>query len=236
MLYEGHKLRHELKYYINQSVYQTLRNRLKVVIQPDPNMIDEDGYMISSLYFDDLYQSALSDKQDGYRFRKKFRIRCYNNSDNVIKLECKRKYDEYISKTSADLSREEYNSILAGNYDFLGKRSEEVCRELFVYHHTHLLKPVITVEYLREAYVLSQGSVRITFDKDIAASTGEKDMFSPRYSAKGILEPGLMILEVKFDDFIPAYVLQILKTAMTEKCAISKYVMCRTDNRRILFR
>ena len=54
MQYQGHTLRHELKYYINASVYHTLRNRLRVVLKPDPNMKREDGYLISSLYFDDF--------------------------------------------------------------------------------------------------------------------------------------------------------------------------------------
>lgn len=108
MQYQGHTLRHELKYYINASVYHTLRNRLRVVLKPDPNMKREDGYLISSLYFDDLHHSALNEKQSGIRFRKKYRMRCYDRSDALIKLECKYKYDEYISKTSATLSRAEY--------------------------------------------------------------------------------------------------------------------------------
>ncbi len=236
MWYEGHKLRHELKYYINESVYQTLRNRLKVVIEPDPNMKNPEGYIISSLYFDDIYNSALEEKQNGIRFRKKFRMRSYNHSDSLIKLECKRKYDQYISKTSAAFTREEYDAILAGKYDFLAKRNETVCKELFAYHHTLLMKPVVTVEYLREAYILPQGNVRITFDKEISSSVNNFDMFSEEYSTRNVLEPGVIVLEVKFDDFIPTFVQQSLKTAMTEKCAISKYVMCRNEKRRILYR
>lgn len=236
MWYQGHKLRHELKYYINESVYETLRNRLKVVIKPDPNMKNPEGYVISSLYFDDLYNSALEEKQNGIRFRKKIRMRSYDHSDNLIKLECKRKFDQYISKTSAVLSREEYDAIIAGNYDFLAKRKENVCKELLAYHHTVLMKPVVTVEYLREAYILPQGNVRITFDKNISSSVHNFDMFSEEYKTKDVLEPGRMVMEVKFDDFIPTYVQQVLRTAMTEKCAISKYVMCRIEKRRISYK
>lgn len=236
MEYQGQKLRHEIKYYINDSVYHTLRNRLKTVIKPDPYMKRDEGYLISSLYFDDMYHSALEEKQSGIRFRKKFRMRCYDREDCLIKLECKRKYDEYISKTSATLSRAEYDSILNGEYSFLANRKEKVCQELLAYHNLNLLKPVVAVEYLREAYVFPQGNVRITFDKDIASSTGNFDMFAQDYTTRKVLDEGLMVLEVKFDDFIPSFILQILKTAMTDKCAISKYVMCRMDKRRILYR
>ena len=236
MQYQGHTLRHELKYYINASVYHTLRNRLRVVLKPDPNMKREDGYLISSLYFDDLHHSALNEKQSGIRFRKKYRMRCYDRSDALIKLECKYKYDEYISKTSATLSRAEYDAILRNDYGLLASRREEVCRQLLAYHNLRLLQPVVAVEYLREAYVLPQGNVRITFDKDISASTDCFDMFAEDYVTSRVLEKDLIVLEVKYDDFIPSFVLEILQTAMTNKCAISKYVMCRVDKRRILYR
>ena len=59
MLYLGHRLRHEIKYYINKSVYHTLRTRLDTVAGPDPNMKDPQGYLITSLYLDDVYHLSL---------------------------------------------------------------------------------------------------------------------------------------------------------------------------------
>lgn len=236
MQYEGNMLRHEMKYYINKSVYHTLRNRLKTVIFLDPNMKREEGYLVSSLYFDDMYQSALEEKQSGIRFRKKFRIRCYDLEDKYIKLECKKKYHEFISKISVPLTRAEYDCILSGNYEFLGHRKEQVCKELLAYNRTRLMKPKVVVEYMRESYVLPTGNVRITFDKDIAASIGNYNMFSKDYITRKVLEEETMVMEVKFDDFLPAHVISILRTAMTDKCAISKYVMCREEKRRIQLR
>lgn len=236
MEYLGHRLRHEIKYYINDSVYHTLRSRLRTVAGADPNMRDEEGYLISSLYMDDIYHSALEEKAAGIRFRKKYRLRCYNREDGMISLECKRKYGEYISKDSMRLSRGEYDAMLAGDYGFFLSRPETLGREVYALHQTRLLKPAVAVEYLREAYVAEQGNVRITFDKDISASVNEHDMFSERYEVVRALEPGLMVLEVKFDDFLPDAVYQILKTAMTNKCAVSKYVMCRNEKRRVLAR
>lgn len=236
MQYLGHRLRHEIKYYINDSVYHTLRGRLRTVAGAEPNMKEEDGYLISSLYFDDVYHSAMNEKQAGICFRKKYRLRCYNRQDTRINLECKRKYGEYISKDSMAVSRGEYDAMLAGNYDVLMEHPDTVGREVYALHHARLLKPVVAVEYLREAYVLAQGNVRITFDKEISASVNDYDMFSEYYEVKKVLEPGIMVLEVKFDDYLPDMIYQILKTAMTNKCAISKYVMCREEKRRILAR
>lgn len=235
MKYEGNTLRHELKYYINESVYHTIRNRLKVIINADSNMKSDEGYLITSVYFDDIHKSAMSEKISGSRFRKKFRIRCYDRDDSLIKLECKSKFDEYISKISASLTREEYNQILSGDYDFLFNRDEKVCKELLVYNRINLLKPVVTVEYEREAYVLKEGNVRITFDKDISVSTATLDMFDESFATSKVLPEKVMVLEVKYDDYLPSKVLSLLKTAMTEKCAISKYVMCRENKRRTKF-
>lgn len=233
MKYEGHTLRHELKYYINYDVYHVLRKRLREVIQMDKNMPDEEGYLVSSIYFDDMYHSAVEEKIAGTRFRKKFRIRSYELNNQLIRLECKSKYNEYISKTSAKLSLEEYNRIMNGNYDNLIKREEQVCKELFCYNRTKLLKPVVVVEYRREAYISPLGNVRITFDKEISSSTGTLDMFSPNYHTSKVLPDDIMVLEVKYDDYIPSHILSILQTAMTDRCAISKYVMCREEKRRV---
>ncbi len=236
MEYLGHQLRHELKFYINSGVYHTLRARLSAVAAPDPNMPDPEGYLVTSLYFDDIYHSAMAEKEAGHQFRKKFRFRCYNRSDAHILLECKRKYNEYIAKESVPLSRLEYDSVLSGDYDFLLSSSSSLCRELYARHHAQFLRPVVTVEYLREAYVAQEGDVRITFDKDVSASVGEYDMFSESCEVRKVLERGRMILEIKYGSYLSDAIAQVLQTAMTERCAISKYVMCREEKRRLLFR
>ena len=233
MQYEGQKLRHELKYYINEGVYLTLKNRLKYITYPDENMVNEEGYIISSVYFDDIYKTAYDEKNSGVRFRKKFRIRAYDYSDKVIKLECKSKFDEYISKRSATLSRAEYDSILKGDYGFLAQREEVICKELLAYNRTRLLKPVVTVEYLREVFVYPHGNVRITFDKDISASVNTVDMFSPDYITTKVLPEKMMVLEVKYDDYLPANVQRVIGMATSNRSAISKYVMCRENNGRV---
>lgn len=235
MQYEGHTLRHEYKYYINYDVYYVLRDRLKKVIQMDENMPDENGYLISSIYFDDMYHSAVEEKIAGTRFRKKFRIRSYELDNRLIRLECKSKYNEYISKIGAKLSLAEYNQIMQGDYTCLIKRKEQVCQELFCYNREKLLKPVVVVEYRREAYVSPLGNVRITFDKDISASTQTLDIFSENYHTKKVLPDDIMVLEVKYDDYLPVHIKNILQTACTDRCAISKYVMCREEKRRVNF-
>ena len=196
MQYQGKTLRHEFKYYINYDIYYVLRSRLQNVLYKDEHMPDDEGYLISSLYFDDMYDSALKEKISGTRFRKKFRIRSYELNDTFIRLECKSKFDEYISKTSAKLTKEEYMNILNGDMEFLLYRKERVCQELYGYYLTKRLRPSVVVEYRREAYIYPYGNVRITFDKNISASTRDLDMFSPKYHTAEVLDDDIMVMEV----------------------------------------
>lgn len=233
MEYKGHKLRHEYKFYINSFVYHELRERFRYVLDVDRYMKDENGYLISSLYFDDIYHSAMEDKINGTPFREKYRIRIYNHDDDLIKLECKRKFNQYISKQWARISREEYDRILNGDYEFLISRPEEVCRKLYANQTAKLMRPVTVVEYQREAYVHPLGNVRITFDKNISASIGDLDIFHMNYETVRVPLEEMMVLEVKYDDYIPDYIWRIIQTDRMAKCAISKYVMCRDINRKV---
>ncbi len=235
MKYQGHALRHEYKYYLNYDGYLILRDRLRTVVGADPHMPDENGYLISSLYFDDMQFSAMREKISGTRFRKKFRIRCYGRDDSLIRLECKSKFNEYISKEGATLTRAEYDGILRGDYGDLIIRPEQVCRELYAYHSSKLLRPTVVVEYRREAYISPLGNVRITFDKEIAASAGSLDVFEDHFTTVRVLPEDLMVLEVKYDDYLPDHIGSLLRGFCADKCAISKYVMCREEMRKEKF-
>ncbi|MCE5168931.1 VTC domain-containing protein [Paenibacillus profundus] len=92
----------------------------------DQNSVDEHGYHIRSLYFDNIYESALHDKVDGILNRRKYRIRIYNKSDAVIKLERKSKWNEYVAKESAPMTRSEFERLYRGDAEFLREADSEL--------------------------------------------------------------------------------------------------------------
>jgi len=59
--------RHELKYFINQAELEALRARLRPVMHLDSHCRNGEPYVIRSLYFDDIDDSAYYDKVDGER-------------------------------------------------------------------------------------------------------------------------------------------------------------------------
>lgn len=94
------RYRHELKYLINEGEHAALACRMAPVFKLDKHA-RAGGYTIRSLYFDDYCNSAYEEKDAGILMRKKYRVRIYNGSDKVIKLERKKKYGSWIYKEDA---------------------------------------------------------------------------------------------------------------------------------------
>ena len=233
MIVKQQKFRHEFKYYINLKTYQILKQRISIFAKRDENTHRDEGYLVSSLYFDDYRNSALNDKIDGDRFRKKYRIRVYERETGIIKLESKSKLDSWTAKESIYLSFEEYQKILEEDYDFLIQKEEPLSRELYALIKTRLLKPKVIVEYDREAYVIDEGNVRLTFDKQLRSSINGLDIFDPNVIYSSALPDELMVFEVKYDDFIPNYIRALINEQSMQRYAISKYVICKKRRERV---
>lgn len=222
--------RHEMKYYISQNERQAMIQRLKAVLPLDENG-SEKGYTIRSLYFDDYWMSACEEKNAGTDSRKKFRIRIYDYGDKVIKLECKEKQGSYIHKEAASLTREETEWILSGNYGFLLKRAEAVCRRFYTECTMNLMHPAVIVDYEREAFVCKQGDVRITFDNDVRSAWMEYALFDSGLPAYAVLPPDQLIMEVKYTEFLPEWIRTVVSPDSAQMSAASKYTMCMEKKR-----
>lgn len=218
--------RHELKYLISEPEWALLRQRLLPLIPRDPHAGRTGEYHIRSLYFDDYWNSAYEEKELGALTRRKYRIRVYNCSDRVIRLERKSKYGQYILKESAPLTREETEAILDGEYAFLQKSGHNLLREFYVECTSRILRPRVIVDYDREPFVMEAGEVRLTFDKHVRAGFGRFLLFDPELPTVEAVGGGEMILEVKFTRFLPAQVRRLLPPRASQLTAASKYVLC----------
>lgn len=187
-----------------------------------------DGYHIRSLYFDDLYDSAIKDKLSGVQFRQKYRVRIYNKQDSVIKLERKEKYRDNIAKQSFKLTKEQFYKII-GNEDieFLLHEGNNMTEQMYWNIRTKGLAPAVIVDYLRQVFVCDEGNVRITFDMNLEAGIDTSDVFDPEVSIVRAFPPNALILEVKYDDYIPKHIFNALQIQSHKKEALSKYVICR---------
>lgn len=217
--------RNEWKYYLSLWDCQPLKERFQTVMQRDPHAVDG-LYSIRSLYFDDYWNSSYNDKMAGVNYRKKYRIRIYNCSDTSIRLERKLKLGNYIHKDSARLTRQEYEQIMEGKYDFLLEHKEPLCREFWFECTSNLMRPKVIVDYEREPFVLPEGDVRVTFDSNVRACAPENDLFDPDIPSYEMIPPGKTIMEVKFTEFLPLVIKEVVPPGEQEFSAISKYTLC----------
>ena len=164
----GKVLRNEFKYEINPLQYQVLKKKVALLLKPDPFAGPEGGYHVRNLYFDDFRNTALWEKLAGVYKRKKYRMRIYKGKDETIKFERKAKLGQYILKDVATLTREEADRIIEGDVDFLSNSENPLLRTLYAETRQNLLRPVVIVEYYREAFYEPVSHVRITFDMWLA--------------------------------------------------------------------
>ncbi len=219
--------RHELKYYINSGVYAILKGRLQAVMKRDGNA--PDGiYRVTSLYFDNIYESAYRDKQSGTMNRKKFRIRTYNMCKDKIRLEEKIKDDDVGYKKNAWLTYDEYMSILNGNSGFMTEErfSETSADDFFTCVCSSGLKPAVIVDYMREPFICEAGNVRVTLDSRLSVCYNTFDMFSENAVYYPVFKNNEAVLEVKYDSFLPIYIKEILSGLPIMQESVSKFVLC----------
>lgn len=227
LLQQKINLRHEYKFLITSRIYRELQGVLGNLMQIDANTAKSEGYHIRSLYFDDIYNTAMTEKLLGFLNRNKFRVRVYDYSDRVIKLEIKEKYNDFISKKACTISREEYDEILKGNISFLHGSAHNVKERYYLEIRNNFLQPKVIVDYLREAYVLPYNQVRITFDKYLSAASPCINIFDKNMYTRQIGSDYAIIMEVKFNNFLPGHLKAVLGRYSLTRLAVSKYVLCR---------
>ena len=217
--------RHELKHYINIADYLQLRARLRAVAKPDENAGSDGGYRVHSLYLDNYSDKAVTEKLSGLSRREKFRLRYYNDDTSFMRLEKKSKANRMSYKESAPVSIEQCEALLAGDFEYLKVPEKPLLMELYSKIRYQNLRPRNIVEYHREAYKYRPGNVRITLDSDIRTSNRVEGFLDP--GSATIPAAGAIILEIKYDGFLPDIIRDVLQIGWRNQTEFSKYVVAR---------
>lgn len=217
--------RHEWKHEISYSDMLTIRQRMNAIAKPDEHAVNG-KYQIRSLYFDTLNDKALREKLDGVNQREKFRIRYYNGDLSVIHLEKKSKRGNLGNKQSAGLSPEEAQAIIDGNLGWMLHSGRPLVQELYSKMTTQGLKPRTIVDYEREPFIYEAGNVRITLDYNIRTGLDCVD-FLNRNCIMIPAGDSPIILEVKWDHFLPNVIRDAVQLSNRHTGAFSKYAACR---------
>ena len=217
--------RHEIKHVITPGDAAAIKNNLRAVASQDPHAGPDGTYRIRSLYFDDLNDTALWEKLDGVNERRKFRIRYYNDDLSYIMLECKMKRDNLGCKLQERLTLEEVQKIMRGDVAWMATCSRPLLTVLYVEMKAKGLRPKCVVEYLRAPFVYGPGNVRVTIDWNIR--TGPAPQFLDPNGLTLPVEGSPMLLEVKWDDFLPGVIRRAAALKNRGSAAFSKYAACR---------
>lgn len=215
--------RHEIKYVVSLREAELLKYRLPSLMRRDPYALADGSYFIRSLYFDDLDYTAYHEKVDGVEKRIKYRIRFYNNNPSVIYLEKKTKDGDLTGKDSVSLSRElterlsfAPEGLPVGN----GLLGEFTALRLSGH------RPACLVDYDRWAFIWPDGNVRVTIDMNVRTAPWSTELFRSDLLTVPVLDDGEAVLEVKYDDFLPAPVRALVEGVPRQRCAVSKYTRC----------
>jgi len=221
--------RHEYKYPINKIQMALEEAKLAAVAIKDKNAGERGYYNIRSLYFDDYYDSCYQDNENGTDNREKYRIRIYNHSATNIKLEMKKKVRGKTQKLSCKITEEQCRLLMAGQIPEDIGPGQQVLHKLAYLMATRLMHPAVIVDYDRVPYVyrMEDANVRVTFDMNLTSSENIEDFLEERIDGRGIFAVDELLMEVKYDDFLPDEINSLLQLEGLSASTFSKYYLCR---------
>jgi hypothetical protein len=223
--------RREMKYLISPAEYALLESRVRAVLRRDANA-GPDGYFIRSVYFDDFNEKAYHQKLAGVSDRKKYRLRSYDNNPGYIALECKEKHNRQVEKFKASVDVPTCEALLAGDFSPLANRDEMVCESFCAAARAEGLRPSVTVDYRREAFVYPASNFRITFDKNLRVGlSAETPMFDDNRKplvTLPVFTDGSVILEIKYDGYMPEFARALIPPSIGVSVSVSKYCLCKS--------
>ncbi len=236
--------RNELKFLCTEQDLFLIKNKIRHICRLDANVGAGGTYIVKSLYFDTDDDRCYHENLTGVDDRKKYRIRIYNDDTSVIKLECKYSFHGKKAKESCNITRQQCE-ILTGRGDRQrallqpsatygndmengAQETQQLLSRFLLERNLYLLTPEIIVDYRRTPYVYPAGNVRITFDRAIRSAPPTGRFPAGNTMFRSILPENVHILEVKYDEFIPAAILELEATGRTlRRISFSKYALCR---------
>ena len=218
--------RHEYKYLISRADAELLKLRLPHIMESDAHADTGGKYTIRSLYFDDFQNTAYYDKVDGVSERAKYRIRFYDYDSSLIKLEKKEKLGNLTRKTAQTITKKDARALEYALTDGCPDNPDGLTAELRLACVSKGLRPRVLVDYDRTPFICRDGNTRITLDENLRTRPYIPHLFASPRAMVPVLDSNQVILEVKFDDFLPGYLAAALADIPKASLAISKFALC----------
>lgn len=223
--------RFELKYIVSLETAEKLKKEILKYAKRDSYGGESGKYWLSSLYYDSPKFKYYWEKIDGLRYRKKLRIRWYEdenglNDDSIVFLEIKQRVDRVIQKRRIPITYKE--ARLFCDEGIIPKVDDEydkkVLEEMYEMIKLNNLEPKVITSYNREAFVGSRYDIgfRLTFDNFVGYSYRNLDM-NLRSADGFMIPPNYSIMEIKTNECLPYWVTEMVSRNQLKLIRISKY-------------
>jgi len=118
---------------------------------------------INTIYFDDIDCSSISENLDGIRFKTKYRLRWYGNSEVISKPQIEIKSKNGLIGKKTTFPMEVYRDIKL-DHDGLEEISNIFVKRIKI---SKILHPILSTHYLRHYFISANKNIRATFDKSL---------------------------------------------------------------------
>ena len=136
-------------------------------------------------------------------------------------MEIKEKSGDDSVKSSTIISEDLYKAIMDHDMDVLHKHmDDEVIRRYVLDYKLRHLLPTVMMSYQREAYKDQSDNLRVTFDHTLCGEMYDEGLVSSDFK---LLSDHLLVLEVKYEHYLPKSVKAILNQITLDHVAYSKY-------------
>ena len=219
--------RFELKYVVTHDAMRAFERDLEGYTRRDAHDTDPRGYEVESVYWDSPELTFFWEKIDGQKFRRKLRSRRYGAGSESGFVEIKQRTDRTVQKRRMRAPLAEVGRFFDGLEDG-GEAAfapeDPVLQEALFLRSYYNLHPIAAVRYRRKAYFgLFERDLRITFDTGLAFGTHAIDIAGEVDCDRSLLDPRLAILEIKFDERAPLWLVRLVESHGLELVRFSKY-------------
>ena len=219
--------RHEVKYFISEREAFMLSQYLRLIMRVDRHADADGQYWVRSLYFDTSGNRDYFDKVNGYFERRKLRLRIYDTKSDAAMLELKSKHGAVVHKESVQLNSTEAIMLINDNCTFLPGMLNDAAGKFYTCFRREHLRPILLIDYERQAFELPLENIRITIDRNLRASMDTLRLFDKSVPCANVMNEARCILEVKYRNAIPDFLRSILSEIRLSSVSISKYVISR---------
>ena len=222
--------RFELKYVVRARQLGRLRDEIAAYMRRDPYARADGRYLLTSLYYDTPEKDFFWAKLDGLRFRRKLRIRHYEqrdvlDDDDIVFVEIKQRVDRVTQKRRVPIRYRDAIDLcddrVIPEHD---PEDEAVVHEAFMLIVRHGLRPSCITTYQREPWIGGEydPGLRLTIDSDLRYRLSDLRLES-KHPGRFMFPPQYAVLEIKANDRVPFWLTHLVARNNLQLTRTSKY-------------